>query len=373
MDRYSVGAQDRVEELCCPVSYDSHYLEVIPKAIIERDYGCGDPSTFVQPGDTVLDLGSGAGKICFIAAQIVGPQGRVIGVDLNEDMLRLARTHQPEIARRIGYDNVTFLRGRIQDLALDLGALEQHLSAAPPPDIAQWMAIEDECERLRSHQPLVASDSVDIVLSNCVLNLVRNEDKTRLFAELYRVLRSGGRAAISDIVADEPIPEALQNDPELWSGCISGAYEEQAFLDAFTSAGFHGIEIAKRDDAPWRVIHGIEFRSMTVLAHKGKAGPCFEHNQAVVYCGPFSAACDDDGHIFQRGERVAVCDKTFRLLQRAPYRSHFEFIEPRESVDPAHAQPFDCSRTTPRHPRETKGQNYDATSTDSNCCGTDCC
>ena len=104
--RYGRAARAQEEALCCPVSYDPRYLEVIPAEILERDYGCGDPSRFLRPGDTVLDLGSGAGKICFIAAQIVGPTGKVIGVDFNPEMLALARKHQPAIAARLGYDNV---------------------------------------------------------------------------------------------------------------------------------------------------------------------------------------------------------------------------------------------------------------------------
>ncbi len=115
-ERYATGARQREESLCCPVDYDPRYLEVIPQEVLERDYGCGDPSRHVREGDTVLDLGSGGGKIGFIAAQIAGPRGRVIGVDMNEEMLALARTAAPEVARRTGYANVSFHRGSIQDL-----------------------------------------------------------------------------------------------------------------------------------------------------------------------------------------------------------------------------------------------------------------
>ena len=100
--RYEVGAAARQESLCCPVSYDPRYLEVIPREVIERDYGCGDPTPYLQPGDTVLDLGSGGGKTCFVAAQIVGPMGRVIGIDVNAEMLALARRHAPAVAAKLG-------------------------------------------------------------------------------------------------------------------------------------------------------------------------------------------------------------------------------------------------------------------------------
>jgi SAM-dependent methyltransferase len=223
---------------------------------------------------------------------------------------------------------------------------------------------------------LVADESVDCVISNCVLNLVRLEDRRQLFAEIFRVLRRGGRAVISDIVADEDVPEHLQRDPELWSGCISGANREDAFLRAFEEVGFHGIEIAKRQKESWRTVKGIEFRSVTVMAHKGKQGPCLERKQALIYRGPFKKIEDDDGHVFYRGERMAVCDKTFHLLQREPYIGLFESVEPLKEVPLADAVPFDCRRSARRDPRETKGLGYDATTeVGSSCCtpGGACC
>ena len=99
-DRYSGAAHEREEALCCPVEYDPRYLEAIPDEVLERDYGCGDPSAWLREGETVLDLGSGGGKICFIASQVVGPRGRVIGVDMNDDMLALARRAAPAPSSR---------------------------------------------------------------------------------------------------------------------------------------------------------------------------------------------------------------------------------------------------------------------------------
>lgn len=241
LDRYSAAAQAVEPALCCPVNYDRKFLAVLPAELIERDYGCGDPSRFVRAGETVLDLGSGGGKICYIASQIVGPHGRVIGIDMNEDMLALARKYQAEIAGRIGWDNVTFHRGRIQDLSHSL----------------------DEPHRT---EPLIPSGSIDVVLSNCVLNLVHEGDREQLFREIFRVLRPDGRAAISDIVSNRPVPAAFKADPELWSGCISGAFEEQAFLQAFSAAGFQHVELVARQEKPWMVVEGIEFRSVTVQA-----------------------------------------------------------------------------------------------------------
>jgi ubiquinone/menaquinone biosynthesis C-methylase UbiE len=331
-EAYAVGADHRVEELCCPVDYDLRYLEAIPGEVVERDYGCGDPSRYLREGETVLDLGSGAGKICFIASQIVGPEGRVIGVDMTPEMLDVARRNLPEVASRIGYSNVEFRRGRIQDLALDLDALERVLAGDPVADVDGLFAVQGIAEDLRRTEPMIEDESVDVVVSNCVLNLVDQRDKQQLFREIFRVLRRGGRAVISDIVSDETVPESMRNDPELWSGCVAGAYTEEDFLKAFEDAGFYGIQICARQVRPWRTVLGVEFRSLTVEAFKGKEGACLERNQAVIYRGPFKEVLDDDGHRLRRGVRAAVCDKTFQIYGSEPYASHFELVEPREAV-----------------------------------------
>ncbi|HYS96371.1 MAG TPA: methyltransferase domain-containing protein [Chthoniobacterales bacterium] len=366
--RYAAGANARADQLCCPVDYQSEYLKVIPREVIERDYGCGDPSRYLREGEIVLDLGSGTGKICFIAAQIVGPRGKVIGVDMTDEMLEVARRNAPIVAGRIGYANVEFRKGRIQDLALDLELLDRQLKQNPITDAASFLAADELAEELRCKRPLVASDSVDVVVSNCVLNLVEPKSKRMLFDEIFRVLTKGGRAVICDILSDEAVPDEMQNDAELWSGCISGALTEEGFLAAFESAGFYGIQILKRDRDPWRTVQGIEFRSVTVEAFKGKQGVCFERNQAVIYRGPFKEVLDDDNHRMERGRRYAVCDKTYNLYKKAPYREFFELVDPIVDVPLSEAKPFDCSRTSLRHPKETKGQNYNATTEGSSKC-----
>jgi len=373
-DRYRQGAQERVADLCCPVDYDPRYLAAIPDEVLERDYGCGDPSRHLREGETVLDLGSGTGKICFIAAQVVGAAGRVIGVDMTGEMLAVARRNAPVVAERLGFANVEFRRGRIQDLALDFDLLDEALAREPVASAEGLIRAAALADGLRRTRPLIADGSVDVVVSNCVLNLVDGQEKGRLFQEIHRVLRNGGRAVISDIVSDEPVPLELQQDPELWSGCISGALTESGFLAAFEAAGFHGICILERQREPWRTVAGIEFRSLSVEAFKGKEGICLERRQAVVYKGPFREVLDDDGHRMRRGERYAVCDKTFNLYQREPYRSSFEFVEPLEEVPLEAAQPFDCSRTALRHPKETKGQDYQITTEAGSCCAPgNCC
>ena len=376
-DRYAAAAKAAEAALCCPVDYDPKYLERIPAEVIEKDYGCGDPSKYLNPGETVLDLGSGTGKICFIASQVVGPEGRVIGVDMTDDMLEVAKRNAPIVAGLIGHANVEFRKGRIQDLGLDLDLLERRLRENPVASAVSYLAAEELADELRVKQPLVADDSVDVVVSNCVLNLVENRLKRQLFEEIFRVLGKGGRAVISDIVSDEEIPEHMQNDPQLWSGCISGAYTEEGFLKAFADAGFYGIEILKRDPEAWQTVEGIEFRSVTIQAWKGKQGACFERKQAVIYKGPFLKVLDDDGHAMERGKRYAVCDKTYQLYGKEPYRAFFDFVDPLVEIPLDQAGPFDCSGMRERHPKETKGADYDATTEASNCCdggdGSDCC
>ena len=236
-ERYGAAAHAQEACLCTPVAFDLSLLQAIPREVVERDYGCGDPTRWVKPGDTVLDLGSGSGKNAFICAQLIGSAGAVIGVDRNVEMLNLARQAAPVVAERIGFANVRFVEGAIE-------ALE-----APQVDGA----------------PLIADRSIDVVLSNCVLNLVNPADRQNLLANIRRVLRPGGRLAVSDIVCDKPVPLALQQDPELWSGCISGAWQEEVFLQDFRALGFEKVSYADRSDQPWQVVEDIEFRAVTLV------------------------------------------------------------------------------------------------------------
>jgi ubiquinone/menaquinone biosynthesis C-methylase UbiE len=358
-----------------PVNYDKSLLEVIPDEILAKDYGCGDPSRYVRPGETVLDLGSGSGKACYITAQVVGAAGKVIGVDFNPPMLELARKHQKFIGDQLGFHNVEFRRGKIQDLQTNLDLIDGYLQANPVVSVADLAKLREYEAKLRREQPLIADESIDVVVSNCVLNLVRPEDKTQLFNEMYRVLKRGGRIAISDIVSDEIVPEHLAQDSDLWSACVSGAFQEEDFLRAFAAAKFHGIQIEELRSEAYQTVEGIEFRAITVTAYKGKEGPCIERNHAVIYRGPWKQVVDDDGHTLERGARMAVCDKTFKLYSRAPYAGQFILVPPRQDVALENAAAFDCSRDHKRHPRETKGMDYNVTKISGSLCGPDsnCC
>ena len=168
-------------------------------------------------------------------------------------------------------------------------------------------AAYQELEDFRSATPsLIADDSIDLIVSNCVLNLVRAEDKAQLFHEMYRVLGRRGRVAISDIVSDEEVPAHMAQDPELWSGCISGAYEERQFLRAFEDAGFHGITIEKRDQDPWRTVEGIEFRAVTVTAHKGEDDHLITEITETTETTEAGGECCS-GHSGDSGEDTSCC------------------------------------------------------------------
>ena len=238
-ERYGSAALEKESCLCTPVGFNPVLLEAIPEEVIERDYGCGDPTKYVKKNDIVLDLGSGSGKNAFICSQIVGEEGKVIGVDQNPDMLKLSRSASKKFSEKIGFNNTEFLGGSIENL--------------------------DELDK--DLNPLIADKSVDIILSNCVLNLVNPESRKNLLRNIKRVLKDNGRIAISDIISSKKVPLRLQNDHDLWTGCISGAWYEPEFLNDFKDLGFKNLEFAERSNEPWKVIEDIEFRTVTLVGN----------------------------------------------------------------------------------------------------------
>ena len=238
-ERYGAAALAKESCLCTPVSFKPTLLEAIPKEVIERDYGCGDPTKYVKKNDIVLDLGSGSGKNAFICSQIVGEEGKVIGVDQNHEMLLLSRSAAKEVSRKIGFSNTQFLEGSIENL-----------------------------DKLDNYsKPLIRDKSIDIILSNCVLNLVNPESRKNLLKNIKRVLKDNGRIAISDIVSSKKVPLRLQKDYDLWTGCISGAWYEPEFINDFKNLGFKNLDYAERSNEPWKIIEDIEFRTVTLVGH----------------------------------------------------------------------------------------------------------
>ncbi|GJL70734.1 MAG: hypothetical protein NPIRA06_33690 [Nitrospirales bacterium] len=367
------------EQLCCPTGYNHEDLgQFIPEPVLKVSYGCGTPVglSTVQPGEVVLDIGSGGGIDCFEASRKVGAQGRVIGIDMTDEMLALARTHAPMVAKNLGYPepNVDFRKG-----------------------FADAMPVED--------------DQVDLIVSNCVINLA--PDKGKVFQEMYRVLRPGGRFTISDIVADQPIPNYLIYDKAKWGDCLSGALTIKDYWGGLRDAGFKGVH--QVNQIPWRVIDGIQFLSVTLTGYKlasasttpsstfatltgpfsqvvdelgttyvrgnpqqidertsallalapyqdrfmmaqrpvaltaqnprmlivcPEEAPCVWEGQFAVLTGPFLAVCDDDHHTYQCGEPIEICSKTYKVLQTASYHPYFATIN--RSRDGVHSEPVIC-------------------------------
>src|SRR5262245_51758159 len=219
-DRYAKAAQTG-EQLCCPTSYEMAKLRsFIPDEVLKISYGCGTPAglTTVRPGEIVLDIGSGGGIDCFEASRLVGSSGRVIGIDMTDAMLEIARRNAPTVASNLGYSssNVEFRKG-----------------------IADAMPVDD--------------NSVDLIISNCVINLA--PDKRKVFGEMFRVAKSGARFTISDIVSDQTVPQYLAHDTDKWGDCLSGALTLSDYLNGLSAAGFLGIHL--NTFSPWRVIDGI--------------------------------------------------------------------------------------------------------------------
>jgi ubiquinone/menaquinone biosynthesis C-methylase UbiE len=317
-------------ELCSAEAYDRSLVQRVPKKITEADFGCGNPSKWAQPGDTVLDLGSGSGKICYILSQIVGATGRVIGVDMNSDMLALSRAHQAEFSDDIGYDNMTFLFARIQDLRTDLEFLDSALARHPAANLAGYLEIERAARQRADEQPLVPDNSVDLIVSNCVINLVRTDDKAGVFHEMFRVLRPGGRIAISDNVSSIDLPDSVKNDPELWATCYGGVFQEQKFYKALEEAGFGGIRIEVRREMPTRSIDDVHFRSVTVTAVKPSSSVrcCAAATGArqIVYRGPWKEVVDERGNRLQRGEVIDATNALWETLSYGVYRDEVLFV-----------------------------------------------
>ncbi len=192
----------------------------IPTEAIVASLGCGNPTALAQlkPGETVLDLGSGGGIDVFLSAKRVAPGGKVYGLDMTDEMLALARENQ----KKAGVDNVEFLKGEIENIPLPDGA-------------------------------------VDVVISNCVINL--SVDKSRVLKEAFRVLKAGGRFAVSDVVLCGDIPAELRNNPELWAGCVAGAMQESKYRSELAAAGFVDIGIE-----PTRIFRAADVREFLSAA-----------------------------------------------------------------------------------------------------------
>lgn len=289
---YGAAAETVQPELCCPTKYDDAAVSHIPQDVLDRFYGCGSPMTTagIREGETVVDLGSGAGIDVFIAAKYVGKAGRAIGVDMTERMLAVAHENKPKVAAALGYDVVEFREGFLEKIPVE-------------------------------------SKTVDLVTSNCVVNL--SPDKSHVFEEIWRVLKDHGRIVISDIVSETEVPPRLKTNPQLWGECLVGALTQEAFLAGLERAGFYGLEILKK--SYWKDVEGYPFFSVTVRGWKlEKTAGCVFKGHWAVYLGPGKAFVDEEGHQFPRNEAYEVCTDTVAKLSRPPYSGFFAILEPGE-------------------------------------------
>lgn len=283
--------------LCCPTMYRKEDIAHIPKEVMEVSYGCGSPVTLagLKIGEVHVDLGSGGGVDCFIASKLVGKTGRVIGVDMTPEMMQRATQNAGKVSKNLGYYNVEFRHGYLEEVPVD-------------------------------------NETADLVTSNCVVNL--SPDKKKVFSEVRRILKNGGRFVISDIISEKPVPQEMQKDKNLWGECISGALTEEDFLSYAKEAGFYGLEVLKRDF--YREVEGFKFWSVTLRGWHFKKGPtCVYIGQCATYLGPYSQVSDDEGHTFVRGVPFEVCTDTAAKLAKPPYQGQFLLTDPTKKVEDA--------------------------------------
>jgi MoaA/NifB/PqqE/SkfB family radical SAM enzyme/SAM-dependent methyltransferase len=260
---YSAAATEPNEDIFNPVSYDESDIGHVPEESRVRSYGCGSPvlDGDLQLGETLVDLGSGTGVECFIAARKVGPMGRVIGIDMADAMLAVAEKSKAKVVENLGYDNITFKKAYFEQTPVD-------------------------------------SDTVDVIISNCVINL--SPDKRRTFSEMFRMLKPGGRAVISDICYEDDIPLDIKYNQKLRGECIGGAFKQDELFALVADVGFSGARIVKR--FPYRTVAGYVFYSITYDVRK----PLPVSKKTVLYRGPFAGVMTDDGRFLERGVTAEV-------------------------------------------------------------------
>lgn len=301
------GSQDLKTNVCCTdVSYPQKVkqaLKHIHDEVLTKYYGCGLIIPTQIQGLRVLDLGSGAGRDCYLLAQLVGEDGYVLGIDMTTEQLEVANRHIGWHRQKFGYtdSNVSFVEGNIQDL-----------EAAS-----------------------IDTEDFDVIVSNCVVNLVA--DKKAVLSEAHRVLKEGGEFYFSDVYCDKRIPHHLQNDRELYGECLSGALYWNDFLNLAKQVGFADPRILDsrllsiENESLQSKVDGYKFYSVTHRLFKiPELEPaCEDYGQAVKYIGgveeePLSFRLDDH-HLFEKGKTVAVCGNTWLMLENTRYRQFFEF------------------------------------------------
>jgi len=316
-------SNDLKTSACCsmealPANVREIVKEIHPE-VNEKFYGCGSPFPPALEGRTVLDLGCGDGRDVYLLSKLVGERGKVIGVDMTEEQLDVAKRHLDYHRDKFRYreSNVQFLKGYIEDLE----------SAG------------------------IKSNSIDLVVSNCVTNLSPN--KERVFSEIFRVLKTGGELYFSDVFADRRIPEPLTEDPELLGECLSGAPYKKDFRRLLAKLGCQDFRIIStrpislNNPEVIRKIGMVGFTSITFRAFKlALEDRCEDFGQVAYYMGtieghPHSFMLDDH-HLFHKGQPMLVCGNTADMISKTWYKDHFKVVGEKTT----HLGLFDCGPTT---------------------------
>ncbi|MBI5139465.1 methyltransferase domain-containing protein [Candidatus Nomurabacteria bacterium] len=295
-------------------------LKEIHPEVIEKFYGCGSPIPPELTSKTVLDLGSGSGRDCFILSKLVGQVGRVIGVDMTDSQLETARKHVNFHTEKFGYKkpNVEFLKGYIEDLV--------NLN--------------------------IANNSIEVIVSNCVINL--SPDKNRVFSEIFRVLKPGGELYFSDVFSGRRIPKHLSEDPVLLGECLGGALYIEDLRRTLAHVGCHDYRVVAKSKIELhnteieRKAGMIDFYSMTIRAFKlDLEDRCEDYGQVAYYLGTIPECQHffmlDDHHQFKTGQPLLVCKNTALMLSATRYAPHFKII----GWSNQHLGLFDCGPPEP--------------------------
>lgn len=300
------NSNDLKTTACCDISTIPAWLKPllanVHEEVLSRYYGCGLVCPALLEGCRVLDLGCGSGRDVYALAQLVGPHGQVVGVDMTEEQLAVARRHQTYHAERFGYDNVQFLHGYIEKL--------------------------DELD--------LEPGSFDVIVSNCVINL--SPDKDAVLKGIERLLKPGGEFYFSDVYADRRVPEAVKVDPVLYGECLGGALYWNDFMRLAVRAGFADPRLV--EDRPLAItdpalaprIGSLGFYSATYRLFKiaELESACEDYGQAVIYRGSIPHHPDrfvlDKHHDIETGRVFPVCGNTWRMLKDTRFASHFEYV-----------------------------------------------
>ncbi|MCK5888352.1 MAG: methyltransferase domain-containing protein [Methylococcales bacterium] len=314
------SSADLKTNACCTIDAMPLYLRTlladVHPDVLARYYGCGSPLPPNLEGCTVLDLGCGSGRDCYLLSRLVGESGKVIGVDMTEEQLAIAKQYRHWHTERYGYSqsNVEFVQGYIEDLAT----------------------------------ANIADNSIDVVISNCVINL--SPDKQQVLSEILRVLKPGGEIFFSDVYADRRIPTSLKIEPVLLGECLGGALYWEDFRRLMQSLGCADIRVVKNtpilleDEQVEAKIGMVSFNSVTIRAFKmALEDRCEDFGQLATYKGTITDHLHtfdlDNHHHFETHKPLRICGNTSDMLSQSRYAKHFDLIGDKSR----HFGLFDCA------------------------------